>query len=503
MCSSDLPDPDTWQDGVYTLSSHPTTDFITVNIKYDPEMPGYNQNYLIISHSDKNAACYDIGNPDDYTPGSQYPDMYIHLYGTSETNIPPIAVAKSPFGVPAGQFGSLTRTISVGEVIQLDGSSSYDPDDDPNTPAIKEDYVTAYLWENPDGGTFTFTSATDIPITTARFDTPGQYLVTLRVWDTRDTVSVETPISKLTIFVRQAPIADIGICGTGETTMEIEIPEQLCFDGSGSYDDAGPISSYIWYVQENWPTGNKIRYDGTSQLTYNFQNAGEHRVFLVVVDKDGVPSSTVDNAPFVHISAVANETLRIEMSWLGGGDVNLHYIKPAGQYKSPFHDCWANNPGPLSWQSCGYPHMLQSSTTGANGEIEEVDHSQGGVLCNTDLDSGVGSPYRIVVQYLQALQSCHVETKYYLNDCSRCGCSGFLCDFLNCGLWCDCEDCTDSETVCENIPANVTVKLFVNGVSYPKFMKNFMMYNDEVHSGGSQTVEFTLQRYNGQWQNPF
>jgi len=494
-----VPDPSTWLDGVYTLTENQSVDFITINVKYDPVVAGPNTNYLVISHSDKNAAC--LGQD----AGAQYPDMFINLYGTSESNSPPVAVAKSPVNTPAGQFGSLTRTVNVGSIIDLDGTASYDMDDDINTP-IAEDDVVSYQWSSSDTG-FTFIGATNVALAQARFDNAGQYTIKLAVKDTRDAVSVETPISKLTIFVRQAPIADIKICEgdefEGETYADVEIPRQMCFDGSGSSDDAGPISSYIWYVQENWPTGNILRYDGSSTFNYNFVNAGEHKVYLVVTDKDGVPSSTgTSGAPFVHVSAIANETLRIEMSWIGGGDVNLHYVRPGGNYKSPMDDCWANNQGPVAWSnSCGYPRMLQASTTGTGGEVEEIDHSQGGILCNTSDPSqgGVGAPYRIVVQNVKALRSCHIETTTYYDDCDRCGCSCFLCEVFD---YC-CDSCSENETVCENIPANITLKLYVNGASYPKYMKNFIMTEDEFYSGGTRTVEFPLHRYNGQWQTPW
>jgi len=90
---------------------------------------------------------------------------------------------------PVADFGYSPQYPKVGEIVQFDSTSSYDPDE------MYGDYIASWLWDFDGDGNWD--SEEQNP--TYQYDTPGEYIVTLMVIDTHGaysftskTITVET-----------------------------------------------------------------------------------------------------------------------------------------------------------------------------------------------------------------------------------------------------------------------------------------------------------------------
>ena len=134
-------------------------------------------------------------------------------------NLPPIADA-----------GSDVSTTTVG--VSLDGSASYDPDDD----------ALVFTWAVPDGGVLS--DATSVrPIFSA--SSAGSYLAVLVVND-GETDSLPDTIAITVSQENQPPVADAG------SDLEVTIGTVVTLDGSASYDPDGGTLSHSW-ASDNGP----------------------------------------------------------------------------------------------------------------------------------------------------------------------------------------------------------------------------------------------------------
>ena len=470
------PDKPDWGEEGLVLEGSKT---LSIVVKFAPTFEGSNYNTVEIKHSDKDAAKF------GGTVGNAYPIYKFELFGSSGENTTPIAIAKSPVGTPPGQWGTLQRTIGLGEEINLDGQESYDLDDDPDTTDIKEDYIVSYGWKvnsGPANG-MVFTGPLNSQVTSARFDKPGSYEVQLTVVDSRGASSNDSMRdSKILINVQDAPVAIAYICNTGgETSASVEVGKPVCFDGSASEDSDGTITDYRWYVQKlGGPKSNFAV--GQSKPSYTFTQSGTYTVSLVVVDNEGNQS---ENDAFIEVEAFANQPLRVEMIWSGQGDVDLHYIRPQG-YFGDFSDCNKNNPNP-NWgpQGYGHPKFKQDSGNGIAPEV--VEH----------LDPGDSTAsYTVTATYITPTQTCGnvVTQRCYDDNCDICGCDckPFCWILRICCISC-CEN--EHEWVCNDVAANLTFRVYT-GSDYPAFTVAGPDVKVE-HAGNKYS--FSLRRTAGVW----
>ncbi|WP_246455604.1 PKD domain-containing protein [Sulfitobacter aestuariivivens] len=166
------------------------------------------------------------------------------------------------------------RPVSVSEAAQLDGSGSTDADGE----------ILSYLWEFGDG------AIGEGETVSYAWTAPGVYTVSLTVTDDSGTASAVQRTTR-NIVVDAAPVSNAG-------PDQFVTVSDVQFDGTGSVDTDGTISSYEWTFG-----------DGSSATGPRPQHAyarpGVYEVALVVRDASGAPLNvhrdtmlvTVNTAP--------------------------------------------------------------------------------------------------------------------------------------------------------------------------------------------------------------
>jgi len=163
------------------------------------------------------------------------------------------------------------------EAVTLDGSASYDPDGS----------ITAYEWM--DGGTVLGTAE----VITCNF-TVGTHNVTLTVTDSDNLTDSDEVI--ITVEVNKAPTANAG------PDRSVCVNETLTFDGSGSSDIDGTITSY------NWDFGDGATGEGVTPAHIYVTN-GMYTVTLTVTDNGGL--TNIDTALVTVTEAPAYSTMHV------------------------------------------------------------------------------------------------------------------------------------------------------------------------------------------------
>ncbi|MFC2101177.1 PKD domain-containing protein, partial [Bacteroidota bacterium] len=160
---------------------------------------------------------------------------------------------------------------SGAENVTLDGSGSSDTDGT----------ISSYIW-NENGSQIA--SGVNPTVSFA----VGIHNVDLTVTDDDN----DTHTDAVTITVNEPPVADAGIDQT-LTDTDNNGSESVTLDGSGSYDNDGTISSYVW--SEN---GSQIATGVNPSVSIN---VGTHYIDLTITDDDGLTSTDavtiIVNAP--------------------------------------------------------------------------------------------------------------------------------------------------------------------------------------------------------------
>ena len=176
--------------------------------------------------------------------------------GTPPVNQPPVAM---PSATP------LTGEAAL--LVQFSSTGSYDPDGT----------IVSYAWIFGDGDT------NSTPAPSHVYNTVGNYTAFLTVTDDDgDTNSDSVTITVLEPVPNQDPIALISAIPTSG-----EIPLDVSFDGSLSYDGDGTIVSYQW----DFGDGNIASGISTA---HTFTVAGNYTAWLTVTDDDGATASEAE-----------------------------------------------------------------------------------------------------------------------------------------------------------------------------------------------------------------
>jgi PKD repeat protein len=177
---------------------------------------------------------------------------------------PPPPTNQNPLANAGGPYES-----SVYQLITFDGSESSDSDGT----------ITGYRWDFDNDGTYD-TDWLTISTTTYTYSTAGTYTVKLQVKDDAEATATNTTTSTINEQSAETspPIATANGPYTGLTYQNIS------FDGSGSYDIDGTITSYIWGFG-----------DGTTGTGINpihiYNTSGLYNITLTVTDNDGLTNS--------------------------------------------------------------------------------------------------------------------------------------------------------------------------------------------------------------------
>ena len=180
-------------------------------------------------------------------------------------------------GTPVADAGPST-SVDLNDMVQLDGSGSYDMEGDSLT----------FAWEiiSMPTGSVAILSVTNAvtPLFTA--DTPGTYEIQLFVND--GTIN-SAPDSVIISTNNIAPVADAGL------DVAANLYEFAYLDGSGSSDMDGDTLTYVWSFLSK-PAGSQAVILESTYVNARFRAdlSGEYVVQLVV--NDGALSSVADTA---------------------------------------------------------------------------------------------------------------------------------------------------------------------------------------------------------------
>jgi len=170
------------------------------------------------------------------------------------SNQAPVAKANGPYS------GKMNEPVS------FSSAGSTDPDG-----------TLAYVWDFGDGGISTDANPT------YSYAATGVYTVKLTVTDAAGASSTSTTTATITYSfgTNQLPVADAGpdVTTTARTV--------ITFNGSGSYDIDGTITSYAWNFGDN-STGSGVT------ATHSYTKTGTYTVNLTVTDDKG--ATTYDTA---------------------------------------------------------------------------------------------------------------------------------------------------------------------------------------------------------------
>lgn len=211
----------------------------------------------------------------NYIPELQARGVILY-YSNPLPNQPPVADAGGPY------------EIDEGETFTLDGSGSYDPDNN----------IDLYEWELDNDEEYD--DATGMMTTTTYYDN-GTYAVGLRVTDKfgeSDTATAEVTVNNVD------PVAN---AGDPKTSNE---GETVVF--TGSFEDPGTDDTHIitWDFGDGSPAVS-----GTLTPSHVYADDGEYTVMLTVTDDDlgtgtATVSVTVENVP-PEVSAVPDMTINL------------------------------------------------------------------------------------------------------------------------------------------------------------------------------------------------
>jgi hypothetical protein len=170
--------------------------------------------------------------------------------------------------------------------IQLDGSQSFDPDDNPIT----------YEWtitSKPDGSFATLSDSTT-PDPTFDADILGTYIIQLVVVDSFGLVSEADEIVVTSENVK--PVADAG------GNQVVLVGDTVFLDGSGSYDANGNDLTYSWSLVDK-PEGSsaELSFPAAVDPIFVADIEGIYTVSLVV--NDGIVDSDPSNVTILAIDA--------------------------------------------------------------------------------------------------------------------------------------------------------------------------------------------------------
>ncbi len=171
------------------------------------------------------------------------------------------------------------QTVSVGQLVSLDGSASTDGDGDALT----------YAWSlvsKPDGSAAALSDPAAV-MPTILVDRPGRYVVELRVHDgtavsEADTTLIDTANSR--------PLADAG------PDQTVPVGTVVALDGRGSHDVDGDALSYAWtLITRPGDSQAALSDSGSPTPVFTVDRPGVYEVELVVNDgaEDGVPDRVV------------------------------------------------------------------------------------------------------------------------------------------------------------------------------------------------------------------
>ena len=216
---------------------------------------------------------------------------------------------------PVANAGS-DQDVTLGDLVQLDGSQSSDPNGD--------DLTYAWTFASQPGGSAAVLSSATIANPTFTADVAGEFVVELTVSDGDLTSNPD----QVTISVNTLPVAH---AGTDQTVM---VGDLVQLDGSQSSDADGDALTYSWSM-ESRPAGSTATLSSTSVVnpTFTADLQGDYVVELTV--SDGKASS--DPASVVVHSRLTPKAGYYEGTTSQGREVHFTVSDDGTQIESGFY----------------------------------------------------------------------------------------------------------------------------------------------------------------------
>jgi len=185
-------------------------------------------------------------------------------------------VAINPNQPPVADAGP-DQSVFIDSFITLDGSGSYDPDEDPIT------YAWTFL--SVPAGSEAALAGADTVAPTFTADRKGDYEIQLVVNDGQVDSAPDTVV--VTVENRP-PLADAG------PDQAVFLGDVVTLDGTGSSDPDDDPLTYFWEFI-NGPTGSEVSLSGqtTANPTFTPDMKGTYTIELVVSDGEATDSDTV------------------------------------------------------------------------------------------------------------------------------------------------------------------------------------------------------------------
>ena len=233
-----------------------------------------------LSDADTSTPSFTVDMEGDYTIQLVVTDA---LGAESE---PDTVVVSTVNSKPVAHAGDDQFLDAAPSTIQLDGSQSFDPDDDPIT----------YEWtitSKPDGSFATLSDSTT-PDPTFDADILGTYMIQLVVVDSFGLVSEVDEAVVTSENVK--PVADAG------GNQVVLVGDTVFLDGSGSYDANGNDLSYSWSLVDK-PEGSAAELSFTTAVDPVFVADVEGIYAVSLVVNDGIVDSDPSNVTILAVDA--------------------------------------------------------------------------------------------------------------------------------------------------------------------------------------------------------
>ncbi len=189
--------------------------------------------------------------------------------------------------------------------------------------------IAAHRWDFGDGAT-----AAGAEVTHA-YDRPGVYLATLSVQPAGEATACSAVTAQHRIVVNAPPVADAG------PDRLVAVQEEITFDGSGSADPDGALTSYRWDFGDG-TTGNGM------VARHRYRASGAYTARLTVTDDAGVENSAAEAVAAVTVNAAPEPVITmagkacfgrpLALSAAASRDADGPIGRPIGHFEWDFGD---------------------------------------------------------------------------------------------------------------------------------------------------------------------
>lgn len=162
------------------------------------------------------------------------------------------------------------KTSKVGQSVSFNGSGSSDSDGS----------IISYAWDFGDG------DSSIGSVVSHTYSAAGAYTASLTVTDNDGATDTDTVLVTISESSTPPPSTNKTPKAVAGSDIKVKVGEQVHFDGSGSSDPDGTITSYAWDFGDSRDSNEK-------EPLHSYATPGVYKVTLVVTDNNGGTDSDV------------------------------------------------------------------------------------------------------------------------------------------------------------------------------------------------------------------